>query len=151
MITSAARMITSPEPAAPIAGDQAERAADRQRERDRGRGDRERVLGGDDDPREDAAPERIGAQDVEPAVVQREGRGVAPAQVHLGRDVLEQRRAEQRAQHHEAEIERRDERELVAPEQQERLPPGPLERRQRGLEGRARAHHSCRMRGSSTA
>ena len=68
MITSAAPHDHLAEPAAPIAGDQAERAADQQRERDRGGGDRERVLGGDDDPREDAAAERIGAQHVEPAV-----------------------------------------------------------------------------------
>ncbi len=136
-------------PAAAVARDQAERAADQHRRGDRGGGHGERILRRDDDPRQNAAAERVGAQHVQPAMLERERRRVALAKVHLGRDVAQQGRPEQRAQHHDHQIDRRDQRELVAHQQREPLLPGPLDRRQGG--GRGAAHQSYRMRGSRIA
>ena len=95
------------EPAPEVAGDQAEHASDDHREqagRDR---DAERVLRTDDDAREDAAPEVVGAQDVEPAGVERSGRQVTVFERDLRRRVPDQRRTDHGSSGQDQEEDRR--------------------------------------------
>ena len=80
-----------------------------------GRGDRQRVLRGDDDARENASAKGVGAEDEQPAALHIEGRRVSLLQVHLGRDVTEQAWSEESAKDHQQEKEGGDERELVPP------------------------------------
>ena len=79
-------------------GVEAEAAADHRRAEYGEAGDQHGVLAGDDDAGEQAAPERIGAENVEPGPVEVEGRSVALHQVHRPRLVPEQRRTEDRAE-----------------------------------------------------
>ena len=116
MITSASRMISGAGPLRAVAGDEAEGGADGGGERDGAGGDHQRVLRRDDDPGEERPAEGVGAEDHQPAVVEGEGREVAAAQVLLGRGLAEQRRAEERAEDHQAEEDHRGGGELVAPE-----------------------------------
>ena len=79
-------------------GVEAEAAADQRRAEHGEAGDQHGVLAGDDDAGEQAAAERVGAEDVEPGPLEVEGRGVALHQVHRPRLIPEQRRAEQGAE-----------------------------------------------------
>ena len=81
MITSAMRMITVLAHFGAVAGDEPEDRAEDRRQDDGAGCDRKGVLGGDDDAGQQWPAQRIGAEDEEPALLQREGRRIAAAQV----------------------------------------------------------------------
>ena len=62
-----------------------------------------RGAAGDDQPGKHAAAERIGAEEVGPAVCQRERRLVGVVQVDAGRQVADEHRAEDRGEEDQAE------------------------------------------------
>ena len=90
-------------PAAVVAGPHADRRADDRGDDDRGDCDRQRGPAGDDQPGQHAAAERIGAEEVGPAVRQRERRLVGVVQVDVRRQVADEHRAEDRGEEDQAE------------------------------------------------
>ena len=90
-------------PAAVVAGPHADRRADDRGDHHGGDRDGQRGLAGDDQPGQHAAAERVGAEDVGPAVRQRERRLVGVVQVDVGGEVADQHRAEDRGEEDQAE------------------------------------------------
>ena len=90
-------------PAAVVAGPHADGRADDRGDHHGGDRDGQRRLARDDQPGQHAAAERVGAEEVGPAVREGERRLVGVVEVDLGGEVADEHRAEDRGEEDEAE------------------------------------------------
>ena len=138
-------------PAAEVAGPHADRRADDRGDHHGGDRDGQGGLAGDDQAGQHAAAQRVGAEEVGPAVGEGERRLVGVVEVDLGGEVADEHRAEDRGEDDEAEDRGRDGGDAVVDQQPEPLRRGALlgrltddgRRRLDGNEIESTAHCLC--------